>query len=184
MSQAAKQEVRAKIKYLHISPRKTRLLADALRGLSLNDAEGQLLLTARRAGGPLLKLLRSAAANARHNAKLDTARLYIKDIRVDSGPKFRRFMPRARGSASPIDRRTSHVTLVLAVSEKISEPKFTFIAKSKSKSKTRKVKDNEAKTSKTETQEKSMMTRSQPTAQTKPTTQPTFFQRVFRRKAI
>jgi large subunit ribosomal protein L22 len=184
MIQEAKQEVRAKIKYLRLSPRKTRLLADSLKGLSLNEAEGQLLLTARRAGGPLLKLLRSAAANARHNAKLDTARLYIKDIRVDGGPKFRRYMPRARGSASPIDRRTSHVTLVLAVSEKTSEPKFTFIAKSKSKSKLRELKDKEAKTAKTETQEKSKITRSQPTTQTKPTTQPTFFQRIFRRKAI
>lgn len=123
----------AKLKYLHIAPRKTRATADMIRGLSLNEAEAQLSLSARRASVPLLKLLRSAAANAKQVLKKEPAELYIKEIRVDGGPFSKRWMPRARGAVSPIEKKTSHVTVVLGVMETPKVPRFTFPEKPKKK---------------------------------------------------
>ena len=75
----------AKLNYLKIAPRKTRLVANVLKGLSVNEAEAQLLMSPKRASGPLIKLLRSAIANAK-NRQLNPERLFIKEIRVDQGP--------------------------------------------------------------------------------------------------
>ena len=81
------QNLTATLKYLKIAPRKTRLLASVVRGLPVDEAEAQLLFSSRRAHEPLLKLLRSAIANAKHNYHLDKNTLYIKEIRVDEGPR-------------------------------------------------------------------------------------------------
>lgn len=110
----------AKLRYLHIAPRKTRAVADVIRGLSVPEAEAQLLLMPRRAATPLLKLIRSASANARTTMKLEPEALFIKEIRVDQGPKSTRWMPRARGAMSPIERKTSHVSVLLGM---LTEPK-------------------------------------------------------------
>lgn len=90
------------------------------------EAEAQLLLYPQRAAMPLLKLLRSAAANAKTLMKKETDALFIKEIRVDQGPKSARWMPRARGAMSPIERKTSHVTIVLGVAESSKPSRFTF----------------------------------------------------------
>lgn len=102
----------AKLRYAHVPPRKMRLVADVIRGLSVSEAEAQLMLSPRRPAGLLRKLLRSAEANATFK-KLETGGLYVKEIRVDQGPKQKRGTPRARGSMSLIEKRTSHVTIVL-----------------------------------------------------------------------
>src|SRR3989344_9692027 len=117
----------AKLKYLHIAPRKVRLVANALRGLPANEAEAQLYLRPQRASKPLLKLLRSAIANAKNNQKTDPDKLVVESIQVDSGPVLKRFLPRAMGRATPILKRTSHVTLVLKESERKFEPKFNIV---------------------------------------------------------
>lgn len=106
---------KAQLRYLHVAPRKTRAVADVIRGLPAIEAEAQLLLMPRRAATPLLKLLRSAMANAKQIMKKDADALFIKEIRVDQGPKSKRWMPRARGAMSAIERKTSHVSLVLGV---------------------------------------------------------------------
>ncbi|MDP1706713.1 MAG: 50S ribosomal protein L22 [bacterium] len=111
------QEVKAQVKYLRIAPRKTRLLADVIRGLGVNEAEARLILAPQRSAGPLLKLLRSAMANAKNNFKIEPEKLFVKAISVDQGPKLKRYMPRARGSVSKIEKKTSHVNLTLGVSE-------------------------------------------------------------------
>lgn len=116
-----------KLSYLHIAPRKVRLVSDALKGLSVNEAEAQLLLRPQRSSKPLLKLLRSAVANAKNNKKLDADKLAVENIRVDQGPVFKRFIPRAMGRATPIQKKTSHVTLVLKEVEKKAEPRFNII---------------------------------------------------------
>lgn len=121
----------AKLKYLKISPRKARLVADLIKGLSTNEAEAQLLMLPNRASGPILKLLRSAVANAKNNQKLNPDRLWVKDIRVDIGPRQKRWRTRARGSSSLIEKKSSHITLLLAESEKETPPKFKFIPKPK-----------------------------------------------------
>lgn len=106
-------EVTAQLKYVHIAPRKVRLVAGAVKGMGVERAERELLYRMKRASRPLAKLIRSAAANARHNFHIEDAKLTVKDIRVNPGPVTKRFRARAFGRASPIRRRTSHVVVVL-----------------------------------------------------------------------
>lgn len=106
-------EAAAKLRYLRQSPRKVRLVADALRGLTVAKAEAHLRFTSKAAAVPLLKLLISAVANAEHNFQLKKDNLFIKEIRVDQGPALKRWKPRAFGRASGIRKETTHVILIL-----------------------------------------------------------------------
>lgn len=106
-------DVTAKLRYLRISPRKVRLVLDLIRGRDLGIALQQLAVLPKRSSMPLMKLLKSAKANAEHNFKLDAATLFIKSAYADEGPKLKRFMPRAMGRATPVLKRMSHVTVVL-----------------------------------------------------------------------
>lgn len=106
-------EVKAKLRYLRIAPRKVRLVADLIRGKKVADARRILEFTIKKASLPLLKLLNSAVANAKHNFNLNEENLYIAKILVDEGPKLKRIFPRGRGHASEIQKKTSHVTIVL-----------------------------------------------------------------------
>ncbi|MEK7624256.1 MAG: 50S ribosomal protein L22 [Patescibacteria group bacterium] len=121
----------AKLKYLKISPRKTRLVADLIKGLPANEAEAQLSILPNRASKPILKLLRSAMANAKNNQKIDTDQLLVKNIRVDIGPRQKRFRTRARGSSSLIEKKCCHIIMVLAESENKIPLRFKFIPKPK-----------------------------------------------------
>jgi len=105
--------MRAKLRYLRVSPRKTRLVVDLVRGKGVEEAMNILTFTRRAASEPVRKLIMSAIANAEaKNADVD--RLYVNTITVDEGPTLRRFRPRAMGRATRINKRTSHVTCVLA----------------------------------------------------------------------
>ena len=105
--------MRAKLRYLRVSPRKTRLVVDLVRGKGVEEAMNILTFTRRAASEPVRKLIMSAIANAEaKNANVD--RLYVNTITVDEGPTLRRFRPRAMGRATRINKRTSHVTCVLA----------------------------------------------------------------------
>jgi large subunit ribosomal protein L22 len=95
------------------SPRKVRLLADALRGMSVPEAQQALRFIVKRAGGAVEKLLNSAVANANNNHKVAPEKLTIDTFTVDQGPTLKRFRARARGRASRINKRTSHVTITL-----------------------------------------------------------------------
>ncbi len=96
------------------SPRKVRVVADLIRGKSLVAANAQLAFLPKRAAGPLSKLLASALANAKNLDSAVTAEtLYVNEIRVDKAPTAKRIMPRARGSASRINKRSSHVFVTL-----------------------------------------------------------------------
>jgi large subunit ribosomal protein L22 len=107
-------DVHASLRYLRMSPRKVRLVVDAVRGLNARAAETRLTFLDKGAAEPVLKLLRSAMANAEHNFQLAKESLYIKTIVADGGPTQKRFRPRAQGRAAPIRKRTTHVTIVLA----------------------------------------------------------------------
>jgi large subunit ribosomal protein L22 len=100
-------------KYVRISPRKARYAADLIRGLSVDNATSQLLYSKLRGGRLLKKTLDSAVANA--ETQLDARResLKIFEVRVDPGPILRRAKPRSRGSSVPVNKRTSHFTIVL-----------------------------------------------------------------------
>ena len=106
-------EVKAKLRYLRMSPKKVRLVADLIRGENAHSAIVQLNHCSRKAKGPILKLLNSAVANAKNNFKLSVDGLYIQSVFVDQGPVLKRWMPRAFGKASEIRKRTSHITIVL-----------------------------------------------------------------------
>ncbi len=116
-------EVVAKLRHLRIAPRKVRLVADLIRKKPVNEALVILDFTRKKAALPLKKLLNSAIANAKNNFQLDPSNLYISKITVDEGPKYKRWMPRARGRADLILKRTSHITLVLSEQGKIQAPK-------------------------------------------------------------
>lgn len=106
-------EVKAHLNYLRMSPRKVRLAANLIKGMDTKRAELELQYLGRRSAQPLLKLLRSAVANARHNFQLPEEGLYVKSILVNQGPTLKRFMPRAFGRAAPVRKRTSHISLIL-----------------------------------------------------------------------
>lgn len=110
--------VTAKLRYLRIAPRKVRLVADLIRGKKVEEAQTILNFVNKKAAKPLLKLLKSGMANAFHNFQLDPKNLYISKIRVDEGPKYKRWIARARGMVSEIQKKTSHVTLELEEIEK------------------------------------------------------------------
>lgn len=96
------------------SPRKVALAAGLVRGKKVKDALTQLNFTVKRASSPVAKLIESAVSNAKNAGVTDTDSLIVKEIRVDKGIVLKRMMPRARGSASRINKRSSHVMVVLA----------------------------------------------------------------------
>lgn len=106
--------ITASLKNHRIAPRKVRLVADMIRGKSVIQAENILVGAVKKATSPLGDLLASAVANASHNFKIEKDALFIKEIRVDQGYVLKRSQPMARGSAFPIKKRTSHITLTLA----------------------------------------------------------------------
>lgn len=126
--------VTAKLNYLRIAPRKVRLVADTIRKKKIEEAQNILNFTTKKAAKPLLKLLKTAVADARHNFQLDQDNLYISKITVDEGPKYKRWRPRSRGMAHEIQKKTSHVTLVLNEIEK-KPKKITKVKKRKEKAK-------------------------------------------------
>jgi len=105
--------VTAKLSYLRIAPRKVRLVADLVRGKSIEEAQTILNFTTKKASLPLLKLLKQVSANAKNNFQLDLSNLFISKITVDEGPKYKRWMARARGQTSEIQKKTSHVIVIL-----------------------------------------------------------------------
>ena len=121
------------LNYLRLTPRKVRAVAGIIKGMPVNEAEAQLLLNRRRPAQALLKLLRSAVANAKNNRQLDVSKLYVKNIRVDQGPMLKRSLPRARGMATPLQKKMSHITLVLGEWPEARTPRFTITIKKKTK---------------------------------------------------
>lgn len=105
--------MRAKLRYLRVAPRKTRLVVNLIRGKNVEEAINILTFTRRAASEPVRKLIESALANA-EAADANVDDLYVEQIFVDEGPTLRRFRPRAQGRATRINKRTSHVTCVLA----------------------------------------------------------------------
>lgn len=105
--------IRAKLSNLRIAPRKLRLIVDLIRGKSAMEAERILNFAVKRGVKDILKLLKSAVSSARHDFQIEESNLYITKVTVDEGPKLKRWMPRARGSASEIQKKTSHITIIL-----------------------------------------------------------------------
>ena len=107
------QRAHAPAKYVRISSRKVRIVINLIRGKKVDEALAILRFTPKSASPVVEKLLNSAIANAEHNLGLSRDTLYVAEIFANQGPSLKRFMPRAKGSASPILKRTSHITVIL-----------------------------------------------------------------------
>jgi len=168
--------VTAKLRYLRIAPRKVRLAADLIRGKSVEEAEELLLFTVKRVSLPMLKLLKSAVANAKNNFQLDESNLYIQKILVDEGPKYKRWMPQARGQAYEIQKKTSHITIVLEETAK----------KAKRNAKRKKVESVEKKAGSAESEKPSAITgpKFRPEKEKRMPKIEKGFKRIFKRKAF
>ncbi len=106
-------EAKATARYVRMSPRKVRLVVDLIRGKKAEEADRILRYLNKRAAHPVRKVLKSAIANAVNNHDLLEDALYVKEAYVNEGPAFKRVLPRARGRADIIKKRTSHITIVL-----------------------------------------------------------------------
>jgi len=106
-------QVKAKLKFIRISPKKVRLVAGLIRGLDVEEAIVQLQFSKKNASLSLGKLLKSAIANAEENNELKRDNLFIKEVLVEEGPTLKRWMPKAMGRATPIRKRASHITVTL-----------------------------------------------------------------------
>lgn len=106
-------EARAHLRHARISPRKVKIVCDLIRGKDTKTAEAILMQTPKAASELLRKLLHSAVSNAENNHEMDPDTLYVSEVYANPGPSLKRFMPRARGGANRILKRTSHITVVV-----------------------------------------------------------------------
>jgi large subunit ribosomal protein L22 len=113
-------KVRAQAKHVRQSPYKVRRVLDLVRGLPVDEARVVLDFTNRKAAGTVKKVLDSAIANAEHNFALDADELIVAEAYADEGPTLKRWRPRARGRATRIRKRTSHITIVVADQEEVA----------------------------------------------------------------
>lgn len=110
-------EAKATAKTLRIQPRKARLVLDLIRGKDVEEAAAICKFLPNKGGEMVGRVLKSAVANAVNGKDMDESNLYVKECYADEGITMKRFMPRAKGSASPIHKRTSHITVVVAEKE-------------------------------------------------------------------
>lgn len=106
-------ESKAVAKFIRISPRKARIVAENIKGAQVEAAINTLTFTPKKAAGALLKVVKSALANAEQNPNVDVDTLFVKKVFIDEGPTMKRWRARAQGRAYRINKRTSHITVVL-----------------------------------------------------------------------
>jgi len=166
-------KVTAKLRYLRIAPRKVRLVADLIKKKKVEQAQTILNFTTKRASKPLLKLLNSAVANAKNSFQLNLSNLYIFKITVDEGPKYKRWRARSRGMVHEIQKKTSHITIVL---DEVTPDK-------KTKKKVKKVEEKKAEKEEVEKTEKPKFKPPQELEKPKPKVV-RGLKKIFRRKAF
>lgn len=110
-------EAKAVARFVRVSPRKARIVVDQIRGKSVAQAREVLAFTNRAIAEVVEKTLNSAVANAEHNQHANVNQLVVKSCYVDEGPTLKRYRPRAKGSASRIRKRTSHITVIVSNGE-------------------------------------------------------------------
>ena len=110
-------EAKAHAKYIRISPRKVQIVCDLIRGKNTRIAKATLMQTPNASAEVLLKVLNSAIANAENNHDMDPDSLYVSEVFANPGPILKRMQPVSKGRAHRINKRTSHITVVLAEKE-------------------------------------------------------------------
>ena len=136
-------EITAKLNHLRVTARKAREVVDLIRGKTAIEAKALLSFAVRRSAEPILKLLNSAIASAKHNFQIEEGNLYVSKTMVDEGPTLKRSHPVSRGRAYPIMKRSSHITIILSEINQKEENKET--AKIKEKPDNNKIKKQETK---------------------------------------
>jgi large subunit ribosomal protein L22 len=126
---------KVQLNYLAIAPRKVRLIGNTLKGMSIVEAQAQLMLRPQRSADALLKLLNSAIANAKHNKQIGIDTLRVKQVIVDPAPVLKRSLPRAQGRTTSIFKRMSHVTIVIEEVAAGSAARFVIAAPEKKQKK-------------------------------------------------
>lgn len=106
-------EVKAKLSFARITPRKMRLVGDLTKGMKIEKAHHQLKFSKKKGAKLLSTLLDSAVANAKEKGGIDVDNLFVKRVLVDDGPMLKRFIPRAMGRATKVRKKMSHVTIIL-----------------------------------------------------------------------
>ena len=109
----ADKRPRATAKYVRVAPRKAKIVVDLIRGKNVDEAAAILMYTPKAASPVVLKVLNSAIANAVNNLEMDRKDLYVAEVYANPGPTLKRYVARSRGSASPMLKRTSHISVVL-----------------------------------------------------------------------
>jgi large subunit ribosomal protein L22 len=122
-------EARAQARYVRVTPMKARRVVDLIRGMKADEAAAVLRFTPQAAAEPVRKVLESAMANAENNDGLATDDLYVAAAYVDDGPTMKRFRPRAQGRAYRINKRTSHITVVVEERTPVQRTRRTAVAK-------------------------------------------------------
>jgi large subunit ribosomal protein L22 len=122
-------EARAQARYVRVTPMKARRVVDLIRGMKADEAAAVLRFTPQAAAEPVRKVLESAMANAENNDGLATDDLYVAAAYVDEGPTMKRFRPRAQGRAYRINKRTSHITVVVEERTPVQRTRRTAASK-------------------------------------------------------
>jgi large subunit ribosomal protein L22 len=122
-------EARAQARYVRVTPMKARRVVDLIRGMKADEAAAILRFTPQAAAEPVRKVLESAMANAENNDGLATDDLYVAAAYVDDGPTMKRFRPRAQGRAYRINKRTSHITVVVEERTPVQRTRRTAASK-------------------------------------------------------
>ncbi len=145
------KEVKAFARYIHVSPRKLRLVADLIRKSRVDEALEQLKFSSKKAAQPLTKVINSAIANAVHNFDLNRDDLVVKSIMIDGGPVIKKMEPRAQGRGFIERKRTSHISVFLGVAPRPAKSKrsiFSIKPKAKDEFKQEKISETEEATGK------------------------------------
>lgn len=188
---AARPTTTVVLRYAHLAPRKARLVARMIQGLSINNAQAQLFALPNRAARSVEQLLRSAVASAK-NKDMKVEDLFVKSAVANKGPMMKRWMPRAMGRATPIHKVMSHITIVLEErAGKGTAPRFvieTAKAKKKEKEKThaaaQKAKTSKAPAHDTAAKEEKEREVKEGTRTAAQTQEKGFTKKVFRRKSV
>lgn len=123
----------AHLRRLRVAPRKSRMVTNLIKDMSAEEARAQLSMSPKRASSHVLKLLNSAIANAENNHQMNRSQLVIDEIRVDEGPTYKRWMPRAFGRATPIHKKTSHIHIKLKEDKDLERKDYIVPEKEKKK---------------------------------------------------
>jgi large subunit ribosomal protein L22 len=139
-------EIKVKLNHLRVTARKAREVVDLIRGKTAVEAKALLSFAVKRSAEPILKLLNSAVASAKHDFQIEEENLYVFKTMVDEGPTLKRSFPMSRGRAYPIMKRSSHITIILSEINQKKENKKTAQAEVKKTEIKKEVKETKKKT--------------------------------------